>query len=236
MSEFKSRCAELIVRIVDVRVECLDAFAIARTQLSEKQTQEGDEPDQQLHSVCGLAVELLEGYRRAEFRRLYDLCVSELIEIDSIDIDAELKTVWRAFTDYLQEVKSLALSGETSRPDAGEKHISLCKAIAEFEPHRRMIEKKVQSSDPKGVSLRDIAAIRCDNDPDCIRSTKRRWSNSRSRTLPEPIGFDSDDRRAHLYALSAILQFVKDLEGLRDDDISSLRRQLSPRLRIPRLS
>jgi hypothetical protein len=84
-----------------------------------------------------------------------------------------------------------------------------------------------------GVSLKDIAAILSEDDRDGIRATKRRWHNSRSPKLPAAVGKDRKDRRADLYALSAILEFVKKVEFLTNDHVSQLRRQLRGCLRRP---
>ena len=86
---------------------------------------------------------------------------------------------------------------------------------------------------PRGVSLRDVAAILSEDDRDGIRATKKRWHNSRSPKLPAALGKDRKDQRADLYSLSAILKFVEKVEFLSSDYVSDLKRQLRGRLRRP---
>lgn len=80
-----------------------------------------------------------------------------------------------------------------------------------------------------GVSLRDVAALRCEGDRDVIRESKKRWHNSRS--LPQPLGKDPADKRADLYALSEILNFLKKTEDISDADNRRYKWQLTKELR-----
>jgi hypothetical protein len=83
---------------------------------------------------------------------------------------------------------------------------------------------------PRGVLLRDVASLLTDGDPDAAKEVVSRWHRSRNPKRPVMLGKDADNR-AGLYALSAILDFVKILEGLTDADISALKRQLHSKVR-----
>lgn len=82
-----------------------------------------------------------------------------------------------------------------------------------------------------GISLRDVASLLTDGDPEAIRDTKRRWHNSRDPKLPTSLGKCAADNRSGLYAPSAILKFVKNVEGLTFPEISKIKQQLRARSR-----
>jgi len=52
---------------------------------------------------------------------------------------------------------------------------------------------------PRGVSLRDIAVLLTDGDPDAIKLTKKRWQNSRDPKLPKMLGKCAADNKSGLY-------------------------------------
>lgn len=85
-----------------------------------------------------------------------------------------------------------------------------------------------------GVSLRDVASLLNDGDPDAIRDTKKRWHNSRDPKLPDSLGKCAADNKSGLYAPSAILEFVQKVEALSDPVISTMKRQLRANLRAVR--
>jgi len=86
----------------------------------------------------------------------------------------------------------------------------------------------------RGVSMRDVAALLTDGDPDSIRETKKRWQNSRVPKLPVPLGKCAADKRSYLYAPSAILKFVQNVETLSTTDFSTIKQQLQAKLRSVR--
>ena len=89
----------------------------------------------------------------------------------------------------------------------------------------------------RGVSIRDVAALLTDGDPDSIRETRMRWLNSKQRKnpetpkLPAQIGKCETDKKSGLFGLSAILEFVQKEEKMSDTDISAMKRQLRTKLR-----
>lgn len=84
----------------------------------------------------------------------------------------------------------------------------------------------------KGVSLRDLAMILNDNDRESATASKRRWQNRRKAPhLPTPLGLCRADGSSSLYAPSAILKFVKEIEGATSLDFSSAERLLKKLLR-----
>lgn len=91
----------------------------------------------------------------------------------------------------------------------------------------------------KAVTLLDVAlAINDDGaggdlDVDAAKDARKRWHNSRQLKLPEKLGKAADGRSA-LYSLTAILEFVKQLERLDDATISKARKTLQHKLQVVR--
>lgn len=97
-----------------------------------------------------------------------------------------------------------------------------------------LLEEGSQTPPRRGVSLRDVASLLTDGDRDAIRDTKRRWHNSRNPKLPESLGKCSTDSRAYLYALSAILNFVRKVEKRTGAEISAIEQPLRVKIRSVR--
>lgn len=83
----------------------------------------------------------------------------------------------------------------------------------------------------RGVSLRDIALLLNESDKFAATRTIKRWHNSREPKLPAALGNDTQDSRAELYALSAILRFVKKIEGCSQEQIAECQTKLRHRVR-----
>ncbi len=70
-----------------------------------------------------------------------------------------------------------------------------------------------RSASRKGVSLGDAATIMCDGDEKLARDVKKRWHNDRTVSKPDAIGHCPNHRQVKLYEPSALLKYVKEIEG-----------------------
>lgn len=87
----------------------------------------------------------------------------------------------------------------------------------------------------KGLRLLVVAMVVNDDgcggdlDSDAAKHTRKRWQNLRTRKLPDKLGTAADGASA-LYSLSAILDFVKEVEGLDEAAISAVGKRLRHKL------
>ena len=119
-------------------------------------------------------------------------------------------------------------------PDVANVHMRLSAEHEAWKTRLRLDALLNPSPNPRvsmGVSLRDVASLLNDGDPDAIRDTKKRWHNSRDPKLPDSLGKCAADNKSGLYAPSAILEFVKKVDVLPDKQISVMKRQLANNLR-----
>ncbi len=71
----------------------------------------------------------------------------------------------------------------------------------------------VEDATIQGVSLQDAAAIIRENDPEGQKKIVRSWQGSRTPKLPAPIGKAPEHSQRNLYEPTALLEFLKKIEG-----------------------